>query len=133
MFIDSNNNIYFGDMQVGDRVATEAEISEFENISKVERDIEDLVAARKQAQYAPMVTTNGKTIYGTSRARDNLFKVYQMAKGGGATSLNWLDVNNIPFSITLVDIEATLNQFIARDTQLYFDEAQAIMALKATL
>ena len=88
-----------------------------------------IVKERKIKQYAPLVIANGRTIWGTEKSRDNLFKAYSICKEDATGSYDWLDIDGEPLTLSLAEAHTIRKQFMDRDTMLYFEEALAIKAL----
>lgn len=94
-----------------------------------DKQIKEIVKERKIQQYAPLLIANGKTIWGTEKAIDNLFKRSERCRVKNITSFLWLDIESTSFTLTLNDADVILDQFDERQTALYFQEATDIAAL----
>lgn len=90
------------------------------NVKKMK--IKEIESLRKEEQYSN-IECNGYTIFGTEKARDNFFKASMLAKESNQTSINWLDINDEPITIELVDAYKTMYRLKETDTALYTKEA----------
>jgi hypothetical protein len=100
-------------------------------IIKIKKDkINEIETTRKFLQYADIVYKD-IILTASEKARDNLFKAAIISKGLNLQTLNWLDVNNKPVSLSIDDANAVIALLMQRDSLLYMKEAQLKLAVSA--
>lgn len=92
--------------------------------------IGEIEARRKELQYEN-ITYNDMTFFGTENARDNLFKAAMILKGLGVTTLDWLDINNKPVTLSLDDANTIISMLMQRDNTLYLKESRLKLKVNA--
>ena len=88
-----------------------------------------ITAMRKERQYTP-ITYKDITYIATEKARQNCINSYIIAKSTSQKTILWLDINNNPISLQLVDMLGIIESLRDRDSSLYHAEASAIKQIE---